>query len=77
MLEMLIATGAACIVFFLFLLVFFRKDMRERSTGRRSGCQHHHQPGGCGRCQDQNPRGLPSDSALPKGSHDGPGDARL
>ncbi len=77
MLEMLIAAGAACIVFFLFLLVFLHKDRRERKTGRRSGCQHHHQPGGCGHCQDQPPGGSLSDATLPEGPNDGPGGARL
>ena len=46
MLEMLIAVGAACMVFMLFLIVFFYKDRRERATGRRSGCQAHAQEGG-------------------------------
>lgn len=53
MLETLIVLGAACIVFLLFLLVFFFKDQRERSTGRRSGCQAHAQHGGGCRCQGQ------------------------
>jgi hypothetical protein len=51
MLDTLIAMGAACIVFFLFLLVFFRKDVRERTTGRGSGCQSQHAAGGCSHCQ--------------------------
>jgi hypothetical protein len=53
MLDTLIAMGVACLVFFLFLLVFFRKDVRERTTGRRSGCQSHDPAGGCGHCQGQ------------------------
>ncbi len=60
LLETLIAAVAACAVFFLFLLVFLYKDQRERTTGRRSGCQHHHQPGGCGQCQGQIAKDLPS-----------------
>ncbi|MBL0715731.1 MAG: hypothetical protein JJV98_18755 [Desulfosarcina sp.] len=55
MLETLIAMGAACVVFFLFLFVFFLKDRRERSTGRRSGCQNHDQIGSCGHCRGQMP----------------------
>ncbi len=55
MLETLIAIGAACIVFMLFLLVFFFKDQRERETGRRSGCQAHAQEGGGCRCKGQSP----------------------
>ncbi len=55
MLETLIAIGAACIVFMLFLLVFFFKDQRERSTGRRSGCQAHAQEGGGCRCKGHHP----------------------
>ncbi|MGD8241237.1 MAG: hypothetical protein PVG19_10615 [Desulfobacterales bacterium] len=56
MLETLIVLSAACIVFVLFLLVFFFKDRRERATGRRSGCQAHAQHGGGCRCQGQGPR---------------------
>ncbi len=55
MLETLIVLGAACIVFLLFLLVFFFKDRRERSTGRRSGCQTHAQHGGGCRCKGHDP----------------------
>lgn len=51
MLDTLIAMGAACIVFFVFLLVFFRKDRRERATGIRAGCQQQHEEGRCGHCQ--------------------------
>ncbi len=63
MLETLIVLGAACIVFVLFLLVFFFKDRRERATGRRSGCQAHAQNGGGCRCKnhghsDRNPEPL-------------------
>ena len=77
MLEMLIAAGAACFVFFLFLLVFLTKDMRERSTGRRSGCQHHHQPGGCGHCQDRVRKGSPPEVPRPQGPNERSGGMRL
>lgn len=52
MLETMIAMGIACVAFFLLLLVFYCKDLRERATGRRSGCQNHQAGGGC-RCKGQ------------------------
>ena len=63
MLETLIVMGAACAVFLFFLFVFFRKEMRERETGRRSGCQHHQTGGGC-QCRGQNSQDAPSGPIL-------------
>lgn len=60
MLEAIIVMGVACAVFFLFLLVFFYKDKRERATGRRTGCQHHQTGSGChcqGRISEEGPSG--------------------
>ena len=61
MLETLFVVAAACIVFMLFMLVFFFKDQRERSTGRRSGCQAHAREGGGCRCQGRDPSDPKSD----------------
>ena len=48
----LIAMGAGCLVFLVFLFVMFCKDRRERTTGIRAGCQHHQEGRDC-HCQGQ------------------------
>ena len=63
MLEMLIVMGVACAVFLFFLFVFFRKEMREKETGRRSGCQHHQNGDSC-QCRGQMPQDRPSGPIL-------------
>jgi hypothetical protein len=59
MMETLIVLGATCAVFFLFLMVFFYKEWRERTTGRRSGCQHHQSGHSC-QCRGQNSQDSPT-----------------
>ncbi len=66
LLETFIAIGVTLAVFFLFLLVFYQKERREKATGRRSGCQHHHSPGGCGHCQDRQAEDPSTVAILPR-----------
>lgn len=53
--EFVVAIGVGCVVFFVFILVFLRKDRHGTRGARLAGCNHHGGQDQCERCREAAP----------------------